>query len=141
MDPAPNTVEIDAIDSLFADLLQASDSDGVVNKSRVYACLLGRTTPFLITRFCHVEDHLWRSREERVGLGFEVATRDAWKELCMQAIHKGYHVLERLLVRRERPSGAPYSFTSVSRLLAWIWFARVNSMSWLRYLYVTSSDR
>eukprot|EP00118_Oscarella_pearsei_P023927 m.293509 g.293509 ORF g.293509 m.293509 type:complete len:1273 (+) comp40739_c0_seq9:44-3862(+) len=101
MDPTPDMVELD-LDELFSDLLAAaSDCDKkVVEKSRLYACLLGRETPFLIARFCQVEDHLWRNRDKSLARDeFDAESgADAWREMYLQATHEGYHVLEHLLV-------------------------------------------
>lgn len=68
MDPSTEMIAL-PLDALFTDLLLASarkckhdrnahSSRQWLCRNKLYACLLGRQEPFLIDRFCKVEDHL-----------------------------------------------------------------------------------
>lgn len=119
MNPSAQMADLD-LDGLFTDLIQAAlgktISPGLVNKSWVYACLLGRSNNYLVTRFCEVEDHLWSSQgmlplsqpdgidelqvnqTDSLDMAITLEEKVVWKELYHQAMFDGYHVLEHIIV-------------------------------------------
>ena len=132
MDPSPEMISL-PLDALFSDLLLASvptpdviSSSKHLSRNNLYSCLLGRNEPFLIDRFCKVEDHMLitkalpdfdakmvASRQRRPtggdiadnktdrpsDLGIRPNTQScAWHRRFFAAFQDGEHFLEALLV-------------------------------------------
>ena len=130
MDPTSEMVELsDALDNLFKDLLHRTSLDGVssLNKGTLYFCFLGRSTTYLIEKFCSVENQMrfcvqsdpeipmalssvkeshqhacssFASTFVQVSYAqsFMEDRKEAWKYLYFHAL-EGNHILENMVVR------------------------------------------
>ena len=118
VDPSPKMLKLaKKIDKLFHLLLRSKYSIGpertiVFESGRIYSCLLGRSTPFLINRLHEVEEYLrtnWAAEEGVASRGLEtrvLETRrsdrsdsEEWRGLFYEALYNKRHPLESIMVR------------------------------------------
>ena len=121
MDTQPDMARV-SVDKLFVCLLELCHRVGAdlvvsFNAEKIYSCLLGRASTYLIERLHHAEDYI---RMKVMGRGggmgekgvlasvqsFELLKRTSsprdWRELFYFAHHDRRHFLESVLVREER---------------------------------------
>ena len=115
VDPSPQMSRLEKkIDRVFLDLLRSTyvispECTVAFEIGRIYSCLLGRPTPFLINRLHEVEEYLRinQATEEGVasgGLKMRVSERsdsEEWRELFYEALYDKKHPLESVVVRVE----------------------------------------
>jgi len=113
VDPSPKMLKLaKKIDKLFLLLLQSKYPIGpectiVFESGRIYSCLLGRSTPFLINRLHEVEEYLrtnWATEEGVASMGLETrgserSDSEEWRGLFYEALYNKRHPLERIMVR------------------------------------------
>ena len=106
MDPKVEMAKLsEKINRLFLTLLKVRyvvtpEHTAAFESSRLYSCLLGRSTPFLINRFHKVEEYI---RTNRTTEGSRTAESEGnppeeWRELFYEALYDNKHWLERVLV-------------------------------------------
>ena len=121
MNPSAEMKNVD-LDGLFTDLIQAmlgvTIAPDLIRKPCIYSCLLGRSSDYVVTRFCEVENHMWNSQTmcatvlsggsndqevvetQIVDMSKTLEQNIVWKELFHQVMSNGYHVLEHIVVRK-----------------------------------------
>ena len=114
MDPKPDMTRV-AVDKLFVYLLELDhtlvpDRSIRFEPSKIYACLLGRSSPYLLKRLQEVEEYVRtgginRSADEKTSgwslkLLREMSTSLDWRGLFYHAYHDRKHFLECVLVRK-----------------------------------------
>ena len=114
MDPSPDMAHV-TVDKLFVSLLQARYQLGPgkllsFDAKQLYACLLGRSSPFLLKRLHNAEEYI-RKKEAMLSGGKEavssrwslevlegIGTLQGFRELFYYAHHDQRHFLECVLV-------------------------------------------
>ena len=106
MDPKLEMTKLsEKINRLFLTLLKVRyvvtpEYTAAFESSRLYSCLLGRSTPFLINRFHKVEEYIRTNRTTEGGRTTETEGNplEEWRELFYEALYDNKHWLERVLV-------------------------------------------
>ena len=109
MDPRPEMTKLSKkIDRVFLTLLKVQyvvtpELTAAFESSRLYSCLLGRSTPFLINRLYGVEEYIRTNKTAEGGgaTGKEGNALEKWRELFYEALYDNKHWLESMLVRLE----------------------------------------
>ena len=113
VDPSPLMSRLEKkIDRVFLDLLQSKydispECTIVFEIGRIYSCLLGRPTPFLINRLHEVEEYVRTNQATEEGVANKELKRrvsersgsEEWRELFYEALYDKKHPLESVVVR------------------------------------------
>ena len=113
VDPSPLMSRLEKkIDRVFLDLLQSKydispECTVVFEIGRIYSCLVGRPTPFLINRLHEVEEYVRTNQATEEGVASkglkrkvsEKSDSEEWRELFYEALYDKKHPLESVVVR------------------------------------------
>ena len=114
MDPTPEMTELE-LDRVFLRLLELTVDVGLsqpitlFDSKKIYSCLLGRKTNYLIMQFQRVEEFvrkkqsqfkLLSNEEEHSGVTVRrVGDKEKWRFLFFETLYNNRHMLEHVLVR------------------------------------------
>ena len=113
MDPAPEMTELE-LDRVFLRLLELTVDVGLsqpialFDSKKIYSCLLGRNTIYLIVQFQRVEEFVRKKQlqfkllsngEEQTGVAVKrVGDKEKWRFLFFDTLYNHRHMLEHVLV-------------------------------------------
>ena len=111
MDPTPEMTELE-LDRVFLRLLELTIDTGLnqpialFDSRKIYSCLLGRKTNYLIMQFQRVEEFVRKNHSQLKQLSNEedhsgvkrVADKEKWRFLFFETLYGNQHMLEHVLV-------------------------------------------
>lgn len=117
MDPTPEMTELE-LDRVFLGLLEFTVDTGLnqpvslFDSRKIYSCLLGRKTNYLIVQFQRVEEYMRKNQSKQSQLklinsgeddhsgvvALRLGDKEKWRFLFFETLYSKQHMLEHILV-------------------------------------------